>query len=137
MENWEDNFEKMSKPEMPELLHGQALKNAIERAEEKSVISFWWLLVAVYVIGAFLLKTLYKPGSFFLSSIRAFKGSQVFPAILFFLISPAVVLLFSVRSIKERYFLAGNPRLGSFVRSILVQVFLIFFSLITIVIYFL
>lgn len=133
------NFEKqllgISKPEISTLKHQDMLEEAMMSAKDKSVVSWWWLCIPLYVIAALLMKTLFVPGSQFISNIHNSANLKEYASILLFLVLPVVVILVNLLSIKRIYYLSGNPRSAALFPLIGTNVLMIVLSLIILIIY--
>ncbi len=57
MKNFEDKLFHMTKPEVSQLKHQDMLANAITKAKDKSVLSWWWLSIPLYLITTLLMKS--------------------------------------------------------------------------------
>ena|GEM_PF-4032548 len=86
----------MSKPEVPPLKHQEALSKLIIQSKRKTVLSLWWLSVPVFMIAAFVMKQLYKPGSSLGASIREFKERHSIQALLLVFFLPLAVVAIQV-----------------------------------------
>lgn len=135
MANFEDTLTQMTKPEVPELKHKNILANAIIRTKSKSAVSWWWISVPLYVICAFVMKSLYMPHATLASNLKALASKDKYAAFLFFLTVPLVLIVVNVFSIKEIYFLSGSPRTIRFFKTISGNVSLIVLSVIIIIIF--
>ena len=137
MEN--DNFEmkltEMTKPEIPHLKHEELLANAIVNAKDKSVVSLWWLSVPLFIILMLLMKTIYMPGTTLKGSLKGLAGSEKYISMVFFLISPLVLILVNAFSIRKIYFLSGNPKVMNFLQAVWHNILMIILSLLVLIIY--
>jgi hypothetical protein len=134
-----DEFEKklfqMTKPEVDQLKHQDMLADAITNSKDKTVLSLWWLIIPVYSIMMFLMKSLYMPGATLSSSIHVLMTKQIFVAHLFFLISPLIFILINIISIRKVYILSGSPKSLNFLKTVWLNVLIIIFSIFVLIVY--
>lgn len=134
-----DNFEmkltEMTKPEIPHLKHEDMLANAIINAKDESVVSLWWLSIPLFIIMMFLMKSFYVPGSSLVSGIRELAVKEKFISIIFFLISPVVLIIINAFSIRKIYHLSGSPRSANFLEIVWLNVLIIAVSALILIIY--
>jgi len=135
MENFEEILIKMTKPEVTHLKHQDMLANAISNAKDKSVISWWWLSIPLYLIATLLMKTIYMPQTTLLLNIHDFTSREIYLSVLFFLVLPIVFIVINFISIRNIYFLSGNPKSINFLRTAWFNVLMILFSILIIIIY--
>ena len=74
MEDLQEILTEMSKPEVPNLKHQEAITDLIIRGKRKIALSLWWLSVPVFVLAALLMEQFYKPRSTVWSSIWKLKN---------------------------------------------------------------
>jgi hypothetical protein len=115
---FERKLEKMTKPEIPQLKHEDMLANAIINAKDKSVVSRWWLSVPVFIIMMLLMKSVYMPGTTLITNIHELTSREKYMSLVFFLISPAVLIIVNVFSIRKIYFLSGSPKSLNFLQTV-------------------
>ena len=60
MQNFENKLIQMTKPEVSQLKHQDMLANEITKAKDKSVVSWWWLCIPLYIIATLIMKTIGK-----------------------------------------------------------------------------
>ena len=93
-----DDFEKMlvnlSKPEVKELSHQHVLADQIIQAKNKHALSFWWLLIPIYVIAMLAMKTFYVKTSL-KEEINSFRTFHPLLAFSFFILGPIIFILFN------------------------------------------
>jgi hypothetical protein len=134
-----DEFEKklfqMTKPEVDQLKHQDMLADAIANSKDKTVLSLWWLIIPVYSIMMFLMKSLYIPGATLSSSIHVLMTKQIFVAYLFFLISPLIFILINIISIRKVYILSGSPKSLNFLKTVWLNVLIIIFLIFVLIVY--
>ena len=135
----EQNFEKklteMTKPEITHLKHEDLLAAAIINAKDKSVVSFWWLSVPVFIILMLMMKSLYMPGSTLISNLHDLAIRQKYISLVFFLVAPIVLIIFNVFSIRKVYFLSGSPKSINFLEIVWSNVLIIVLSILVLIIY--
>jgi hypothetical protein len=134
-----DEFEKklfqMTKPEVDQLKHQDMLADAIANSKDKTGLSLWWLIIPVYSIMMFLMKSLYIPGATLSSSIHVLMTKQIFVAYLFFLISPLIFILINIISIRKVYILSGSPKSLNFLKTVWLNVLIIIFLIFVLIVY--
>ena len=135
MENFEDILTKMTKPEVANLKHEDMLANAIRKAKDKSVISWWWLSIPLYLIAALLMKSFFMPQTTLLSNIHEMAGKEIYTSVLFFLVLPIVFIIINLISIQNIHFLSGSPKKISFLGIVWLNVLMIVFSILILIIY--
>jgi hypothetical protein len=134
-ENFERNLENMTKPEIQGLKHETLLADTIINSKDKSVVSWWWLSVPAFVVLMLIMKTTFMPGTTFISNMHEIENTQKYVSIIFFLISPLVLIIINVLTIKKIYFLSGSPKSVNFLGTIWYNVLIIIFSLLILIIY--
>jgi hypothetical protein len=135
LKNFENKLIQMTKPEVTPLKHQEMLSSAITKAKDKSVISWWWLSVPLYIITTLLMKSFFMPGTTLISNIYELTGREKYSSLLFFLILPIVFMITNFISIRKIYFLSGNPKTIKFIRSVWFNVLIIIFSILVLIIY--
>jgi hypothetical protein len=108
MQNFEKKLIQMTKPEVSELKHLEMLSNAIGKAKDKSVLSWWWISIPLYIIATLLMKTIFMPGTSLISNISEMTVRERNSSILFFLIVPIVFIIINFISIRKIYFLSQD-----------------------------
>jgi hypothetical protein len=134
-ENFEKKLEKMTKPEISQLKHEDILAHAIINAKDKSVVSWWWLSVPLFIIMMLLMKSFYTPGTSLISNIHELAGKEKYISLIFFLISPIVLIVVNLLSIRRIYYLSGNPKPANFLESVWFNVLIILLSFLILIIY--
>jgi hypothetical protein len=109
--NFEEKLIQMTKPEVSKLKHQDMLGRAIANARDKSVFSWWWLSVPLYVVATLLMKTMFMRNTTLISNIHEFAEKQKSLAILFFLIVPIVLIALNFISIRKIYFLSDRNKI--------------------------
>jgi hypothetical protein len=134
-ENFEKKLEKMTKPEIPQLKHEDMLAHAIINAKDKSVVSWWWLSVPLFIIMMLLMKSFFMPGTSLISNIHDLAGKEKYMSLVFFVISPIVLIAVNLMSIRRIYFLSGNPKPLNFLETVWFNVLIILLSVLILIIY--
>ncbi len=135
MKNFEEKLIQMTKPEVSQLKHQDMLANAITKAKDKSVVSWWWLCIPLYIITTLLMKTFFMPGTTFISNIYKLTGKDKYSSILFFLLLPIVFIIINFISIRKIYLLSGSPKATNLIYAIWFNVLIIIFSILVLIIY--
>jgi hypothetical protein len=135
--NFENILNNMTKPDVPELKHEDMLPGMIMKAKGKTAVSFWWLIIPLYVIAAFVMKSFYMPGSSFISILHQATNSNSYITVLLFLVLPIILTIANVLTIKQLFFLYGSLKKEAFIKIIVVELLIILLSLLVIIIYFL
>jgi len=135
MENFEETLTQMTKPEVTHLKHQDMLANAITKAKDKSVISWWWLSIPLYLIATLLMKTIFMPQTTLILNIHDFTSKEIYSSVLFFFVLPIVFIVINFISIRNIYFLSGSPKSISFLRTAWFNVLMIIFSILILIIY--
>src|SRR5665811_2056264 len=107
-QDFEKKLEAMTKPEIQGLKHESMLADAIINAKDKSVVSWWWLSVPVFIILMLMMKSTFMPGTTLISNMHELESSQKYISLIFFLISPLVLIIINAFSIRKIYFLSGS-----------------------------
>ncbi len=126
---------EMTKPEISELKHQDMLEKAIINAKDKSVLSWWWLSIPLYILAALLMKSLFMPSTTFGSNLHDLMSKEKYGSILFFLVVPIVFIIINVLSIRKIYFLSGSPKTVNFLKDVWFNLLIIITSIIIILIY--
>ena len=135
MKNFEEKLIQMTKPEVSQLKQQEMLANAITKAKDKSVVSWWWLCIPLYIIATLLMKTFFMPGTTLISNIYELTGRERYSSIIFFLILPIVFIIINFISIRKIYLLSGSPKTINFIRAIWFNALIIIFSILVLIIY--
>ena len=134
-ENFEKKLENMTKPEIRALKHVDMLAGAIINAKDKSIVGWWWLSVPAFVILMLMMKSVFMPGTTLISNMHEMESTQKYVSIIFFLISPLILIMINALTIKKIYFLSGSPKSIRFLGTIWYNVLIIIFSLLILIIY--
>jgi hypothetical protein len=135
MQNFEKKLTQMTKPEVSELKHQEMLANAIRKAKDKSVVSWWWISIPGYIIATLLMKTVFMPGTTLISNISDMVTREKYSSILFFLIVPIAFIIINIISIRKVHFLSGSPKTLNFLWEVWFNVLIIIFSILILIIY--
>lgn len=92
MEDFEQMLTDLSKPEVKDLRHQNALADQIIRVNNKNALSMWWLLIPLYIIGTLAMKTIYMKTSI-KHEINLFRATHPVTTCLLFLVLPLVVIV--------------------------------------------
>ena len=136
-ENFEEKLIQMTKPEITQLSHQDILEKAISKAGEKAVLSWWWLLIPLYIILTLFMKSVYMPQSNLVSNLESLKSGQKTLAYTFFLFVPVAIIILNLFSIRKVYLLSGSPKSLNFLGAIWINVVLMFVSIMIFIVYFL
>jgi hypothetical protein len=135
MQNFDEKLIHMTKPEVSQLKHQDMLEKAIIKARDKSVLSWWWLCIPLYIIAALLMKSFFMPHTTLLSNIHELTGRDRQLPVLAFLVLPIVFIIINFISIRKIYFLSGNPKTITFLQAVWLNVLIIIFSILIFIIY--
>jgi hypothetical protein len=135
IENFEEELINMTKPQVSDLKHQDMLADAIIKAKDKSVLSWWWLSIPLYIIAALMMKTMFMPGTTLISNIHELAVKEKYSSLLFFAIVPAVFIIFNFLSIRKIYFLSGSPRTINFLSAVWFNILIIIASVFVLIIY--
>ncbi len=135
MEDFEDKLSQMTKPDAGQLKHGELLNNSIIKAKERSALSWWWMLIPLFIILMFLMKSIYMPDTTLISGLNDFTARNKILAYLFFILVPVALILFNILSISKIYLLAGRPELPGFARAVWLNIFVIGICFLVIIIF--
>jgi len=133
--NFEIELLEMTKPEISELKHQDMLEKAIIKSKDKSVLSWWWLSIPLYIIAALIMKSFFMPSTTFGSNLHDLISKEKYASILFFLIVPIVFIIINVLSIRKINFLSGSPGLFGFLKDVWFNLLIIIASIIILLIY--
>ena len=135
-DEFEDKLFQMTKPEVDQLKHQDMLANAIANSKDKTVLSWWWLIIPLYLIAMLLMKSLFMPDTTLLSNIHDLTTRQRFVTCLFFLILPVVFILINFISIRKVYILSGSPKSFIFLKTVWLNVLMIIILNLVLIIYY-
>jgi hypothetical protein len=134
-QNFEKKLRDMAKPEINQLKHADMLAKAIIDSKDRSVVSSWWLSVPVFIILMLLMKSIYMPGTTLITNIHELAAKEKYLSVIFFLISPALLIIVNAISIRKIHFLSGSPKSPGFLRYVWLNVLIILFSALILIIY--
>ncbi len=126
---------QMTKPEVSKLKHQNMLEKAIIKAKDKSVLSWWWLSIPLYILAGLLMKSIFMPFTTLGSNLHDLIGKAKYSSILFFLIVPILFIVINFMSIREIYFLSGSPKSLNFLKAVWFNLLIIIASIIILLIY--
>lgn len=126
---------EMTKPDIKGLKHEDILSNAIINAKDKSVVSWWWLSIPVFIILMLLMKSVYMPGTTLISNIHELASREKYMSIIFFLLSPVVLIIVNTFSIRKIYIISENPKSINFLKTIWFNILTIVLSILILIIY--
>ncbi len=132
-QNFEEKLLKMTKPEVNQLKHQDMLANAITNAKDKSVVSWWWLSIPLFIIAMLTMKSVYMPHTTLISNIHELKRQQPVTSVIFFLIVPVFLIIFNGFSIRKIWSLTFDHKDANSVQTIWVNGLMIFFSIIILI----
>jgi hypothetical protein len=134
-DNFEMKLKEMTKPEIPHLKHEDMLGNAIANAKDKSVVSLWWLSVPAFIVLMLVLKSVYMPGTTLVSNMKEMELQNKFVSIIFFLVSPIVLIIINALSIRKIYYLSGSPKSAGFLQAAWLNIMVIAFAVVVLIMY--
>ena len=134
-QNFEKRLKDMTKPDIKELKHENMLADAIINAKDKSAVSLWWLSVPIFIILMMLMKSIYMPGTTLITNIHELAIKEEYMSLIFFLISPVVLIAVNVFSIRKLYLLSGSPRSLNFLEAVWFNIVIIVLSVVILLIY--
>ncbi len=137
MKYFEDELLKMTKPDVAQLKHQDMLANAIMKAKDKSVVSWWWLSIPLYLIATLLMKSFFMPSTTLLSNLQELSGQQKYFSTFFFIVLPVICIIINLISIRKIHFMSGSPNSINFLQVVWLNVLVIIVSIIILIIYFL
>jgi hypothetical protein len=134
-ENFTNMMEEMEKPEISVLRHEEIISKAIVSAREKSVVSLWWLSIPIFIILMLLIKSVYMPGTTLISNLHELSSGDKYMSLIFFLITPVILIIINILTIRKTHFLSGNPEFLSFLKVVWSNVLIIALSLLILLFY--
>ena len=133
-ENFEHKLKQMTKPQINDLRHQDLLAEEITRAKDRSVLSWWWISVPVYIVAVLLMKTLFMPDTL-ITNLHELEKGQKFTALILFLIVPLLLIVLNSMTIRRIYFLSGSPKSIIFLKAVWYNVLVIIAALLIILLY--
>lgn len=134
-QNFEQKLKEMEKPEIHNLKHEDILARAIINAKDKSVVSWWWLSIPVFIVLMLMMKSTFMPGTTLISNMHELEHGQKFISYAFFLISPIVLIIINILTIRKIHFLSGSPRSFNFLEAIWFNILIIVVAALILIIY--
>ena len=135
MKIFEEKLLKITKPKVSQLKHQDMLANAITKGKDKSVLSWWWLSIPLYLIATLLMKSFFMPSTTLMSNLHDFSSKEKYSSILFFVVLPIVFIVINFLSIRKIYFLSGSPQSIKFLQTMWFNVLMIIASILILIIY--
>ena len=133
--NFEDKLIHMTKPGVTNLKHQDMLADAVLKAKEKSIVSWWWICIPLFIISMLIMKSMFMPGTSLISNIQDYSEKEKYSAAFFFIIVPAVLIIVNLLSIRKVFKFYGSPKESSFLEIVWLNVAIIIFSVLVIVIF--
>jgi len=134
-QKFEEKLLRMTKPEVSDLKHQDMLANAITKAKDKSVLSWWWLSIPLYIVAMLLMKSAFIPNTTLISNIHELAIKERYISILFFLVVPIVFIIVNLLSIRKIYYLSGSPKTLNFLQTNWYNVLMLILSFLILLIY--
>jgi len=134
-QKFEEKLLRMTKPEVSDLKHQDMLAYAITKAKDKSVLSWWWLSIPLYIVAMLLMKSAFIPNTTLISNIHELAIKERYISILFFLVVPIVFIIVNLLSIRKIYYLSGSPKTLNFLQTNWYNVLMLILSFLILLIY--
>jgi hypothetical protein len=134
-QNFENKLKEMEKPEIHNLKHEDILSRVIINAKDKSVVSWWWLSVPVFIILMLMMKSTFVPGTTLISNMHELESGQKFISVAFFLISPLILIIINALTIRKIHFLSGSPKSLNFLEAVWFNILIIVVAALILIIY--
>jgi hypothetical protein len=134
-QEFEKKLEEMKKPDITPLKHEELLSRAIINAADKSVVSWWWLSVPLFILTMLVMKSLYMPGTTLISNLHETKAADKIMTVIFFLIAPVMLIIFNILDIRKIHYLSGSPKSFSFAGRVVPNILIITLALLILLIY--
>jgi hypothetical protein len=134
-QDFEEKLKQITKPEVDHLKHEHMLGNAIANAKDKSVVSWRWLAIPLYIIAMLWMKSVYMPETSLISGIHDFAAKQKFMSVTLFVVLPVIFIISNFLSIRKIYFLSGSPKTVNFIGRVWFNVLMIFLCSLLLIIY--
>ena len=132
---FENKLKEMEKPEIHNLKHEDILSRTIINAKDKSVVSWWWLSVPVFIILMLMMKSTFMPGTTLISNMHELESGQKFISVAFFLISPLILIIINALTIRKIHFLSGSPKSLNFLEAVWFNILIIVVAALILLIY--
>lgn len=134
-QDFEEKLKKMAKPGFDTLKHQEMLANSISKAKNRSILSWWWLVIPLYLIAMLVMKSLFLPNTSLLSNLHDLAAKQKFLAVIFFLILPVLIIILNFASIRKVFYMSGNPKVVKFLPVVWPNILMIVLSILVLLIY--
>jgi hypothetical protein len=134
-QNFEDKLIQMTKPEVTDLKHQEMLSEAVLKAKEKSIVSWWWICIPLFIICMLIMKSMFMHGTTLISNLQEYAEKEKYQSFFLFIIMPVGLIIFNLLSIRKVYIFYGSPRETSFLELVWFNVVIIVFSILVLVIY--
>jgi hypothetical protein len=131
MEDFEKILNEMSKPEIKNLKHQDLLAKNILSAKRKTALSWWWVCIPLYVLGAFIMKGFYRHSSSLSQNLSELTIKNKYMVYLFFIGLPFVAIIINAATI----FKLSSISKGSMLKNIIPNILIIILAVIVFVIY--
>lgn len=135
IQDFNEKMIQMTKPDIPNLKHQDMLASAVCHAKDKSVVSWWWLSIPIYLLAAFLMKSIYMPKITWLLSLHEFSTNKPYSSFLLFIILPLLSILINGFSIRKVYLLSNIHTPRSILKHAWFNVLMIAISILILIIY--
>jgi|SRR6185312_12542033 len=134
-QDFEEKLNRMTKPEVTHLKHEDMLAGALIKAKDKSALSWWWLSLPIYIIAAFIMKSLFMPQTTLSISMHEFASKEKTLAILLFLIVPIVFSILNFFSIRKIYRTIENQKISALLHFVWFNFLMMLLSILILIIY--
>ena len=134
-QNFEDKLIQMTKPEVINLRHQEILSDAVLKAKEKSIVSWWWICVPLFIICMLIMKSMFMPGTSLISNIHEYAEKEKYQSLFLFIIMPVALIIVNMLSIRKVFKFYGSPKETSFFEIVWFNIAIIVSSVILLVIY--
>jgi hypothetical protein len=128
MDEFEKKLEEMSKPEIQDLKHQNMLANQIIHEKRKTALTWWWVVLPLYVTATFVMKSLYFPGAGLFKFLGEFILANGRGSFFLFVLLPLFTIIINIQSIRKLYFYSGDSFDATFILNSLFKLFLIILS---------
>jgi hypothetical protein len=134
-QNFEDKLIQMTKPEVTNLKHQEILSDAVLKAKEKLIVSWWWICVPLFIICMLIMKSMFMPGTSLISNIQDYAEKEKYQSLFLFIIVPVALIIANILSIRKVFKFYGSPMEKSFIEIVLFNIVIIVFSVFVLAIY--
>lgn len=125
----------MTKPEVTDLKHQEMLSDAIIKAKEKSVMSWWWISIPLFIICMLIMKSMFMHGTSLISNLKEYSEKEKLASFFLFIVVPSILIILNLISIRKVFKFYGSPKETGFLNIVWFNVAIIFFSIFAIIIY--